>query len=176
MLKIFMNILVLFLLGALAVGCAAPPQPMPEKQPAPTEIMVRTAVPTVVVIEATAATSLPIILPSAAPVSLPSATPAAVESTRSVTLNDNNQSLRMHVGESFLLELGEIYNWEVTSSNPEVLSRVINIMVIRGAQGVYEAHQKGQVELTAVGDPLCRSVKPACMMPSLLFKINVTVE
>ena len=75
-----------------------------------------------------------------------------------------------------MLKLGEIYNWDVTISDPNVLNRVINIMVIRGAQGLFEAHQTGQVNLTAVGDPLCRSVKPACMMPSLLFKISITVQ
>ena len=92
-----------------------------------------------------------------------------------ITLSDNGKSITLHKGESFLLKLGEMYNWNIQIDNQTVASRAINIMVVRGAQGVYNAHNPGQAVLTGVGDPWCRSSVPACMMPSILFKLNVTV-
>ncbi|WP_096204135.1 hypothetical protein [Candidatus Methanoperedens nitratireducens] len=49
------------------------------------------------------------------------------------------------------------------------------MFVIRGARGVYKAHKPGRASLTAVGDPLCRRVKPSCAAPSRLFNLNVVV-
>jgi hypothetical protein len=53
---------------------------------------------------------------------------------------------------------------------------VVNITVVRGAQGVYEAHQTGGTTLTATGDPVCRQSQPPCAIPSRLFEIQVTVQ
>ena len=102
-------------------------------------------------------------------------TPAA-DGSQTVTLEDRGKTITMNVGESFLLKLGEIYNWDVSISDQNVLSRVKNIAVIRGAQGVYQANQAGTVTLSATGDPACRQSKPACAMPSLLFTITVVVK
>jgi hypothetical protein len=82
----------------------------------------------------------------------------------------------LHAGERFLLKLGEGYNWTVTIADQSIISRVVNITVVRGAQGVYEAHQAGSTTLTATGDPVCRQSKPPCAMPSRLFQINVVVQ
>lgn len=92
-----------------------------------------------------------------------------------ITLADNGKSIILQKGESFLLKLGENYNWNVDIDDKTIVSRVMNIMVIRGAQGVYDAHNPGQTMLTAVGDPLCRSSVPACGMSSIQFKLNITV-
>jgi hypothetical protein len=50
-----------------------------------------------------------------------------------VTLDNQGKTITLVVGESFLLKLGETYNWGVAISNQAVLSRVMNIAVIRGA-------------------------------------------
>jgi len=42
--------------------------------------------------------------------------------------------------------------WGLTIDNQTVLSRVPHIMVIRGTQGVFVAHDIGEVKLSAVGD------------------------
>jgi len=94
---------------------------------------------------------------------------------QAVILGDNGKTFPFKVGDRFVLTLGELYNWDITVSDPAVLSRVVNITVIKGAQGVYEAHQTGTTELTANGDPLCRAFKPVCGMPSILFKITINV-
>jgi hypothetical protein len=93
-----------------------------------------------------------------------------------VTLDDQGKTINMSVGDNFLLKLGEQYTWEVDISDQNVLSRVKNIMVIRGAQGVYDALQPGTVTLSAMGDPQCRQSQPPCEMPSIQFMITVVVK
>lgn len=93
-----------------------------------------------------------------------------------VTLDDRGKTISMAVGESFLLKLGEQYTWEVTVSDEAVLSRVKNIAVIRGAQGVYQANQPGTATLSASGDPVCRQSQPPCGMPSILVDFTVVVK
>jgi len=93
-----------------------------------------------------------------------------------ITLDDIGKTFILHPGESFLLDLGtDIFNWTVDIDNQNVLARVKNVLVIRGAQGLYEAKDPGTAVLTAVGDPFCRNSVPACAAPSLLFKITVIV-
>jgi hypothetical protein len=93
-----------------------------------------------------------------------------------VTLDDQGQTVRLAVGDSFLLKLGETYQWELALSDPNVVSRVKNIAVVRGAQGVYTADHAGTVVLSATGDPLCRQSTPACAMPSLMFTVTLVVQ
>jgi hypothetical protein len=174
----FFFIPVFILTAILGAGCAAQSNPSLQLTKTERPVLTETAAAPPMPSETVAGRLLVITSVSEPPVITTLIPRPTVNSgdSRIVTLDDNNTSISMHVGERFLLKLGEIYNWEVISSDPNVLSRVVNIMVIRGAQGLYEAHRAGQVELTAVGDPFCRSTKPACMMPSLLFKINVKVE
>ncbi len=96
-------------------------------------------------------------------------------SNQIVTLAKNNQEIHLKKGESFLLKLGNNYNWNIDISDQTVVSRVMNIMVINGAQGIYKAHNTGIATLTAQGDPLCLSSTTRCAMPSIMFKVNITV-
>jgi len=96
--------------------------------------------------------------------------------TLNLTLEDNGKTIHMKQGERLLLKLGEAYTWDMTISDMAVLSRVKNVMVIRGAQGLYDAAQAGQSVITAHGDPTCLSEKPACAQPSILFTATVIVE
>jgi hypothetical protein len=86
------------------------------------------------------------------------ATPASEPATgpRTVTLADAGTSIDLKVGDSFLLALGETWDWNVAVNDPSIVSRQVNILVVRGAQGVYNAHKPGQTILRATGDPLCR--------------------
>ena len=96
-------------------------------------------------------------------------------SNQIVTLEQNNQEIYLKKGETFLLKLGNNYSWNIDINNQTIVSRVINIMVINGAQGIYEAHNTGTATLTAQGDPFCLSSIPRCAMPSILFRVNITV-
>ncbi len=117
-------------------------------------------------------------LSACAPKSVQSTPPATPPPANSliVTLDDQGKTIPLAVGESFLLKLGEEYNWDISISDQAVLSRVKGIAVIRGAQGIYEARQPGTVTLSAAGDPQCRQSQPACALPSLLFSVTVIVK
>jgi hypothetical protein len=120
-------------------------------------------------------TALPTFVPTAGtPVPTPGVAPTS--SNLIVTLQDNNQTIHLQVGQTFLLKLGEGFDWNVTVADPAVASRVVNILVVRGAQGVYAAHQAGTTTLTAAGDPQCRQSTPPCAAPSILFKIQIDVS
>jgi photosystem II stability/assembly factor-like uncharacterized protein len=96
--------------------------------------------------------------------------------TPNVTLADDGQTLTLQVGQRFLLNLGSAYDWTVTIEDQSIVSRVVNVLTIRGSQGLYEAHQAGRTTLTAAGDPVCRQATPPCGSPSRLFRIQVIVE
>ena len=100
----------------------------------------------------------------------------AVDGQKIVTLDDQGKTISLTVGESFLLKLGDRYTWIVTISDQNVVSRVKNIAVVRGAQGVYNATQSGTVTLSAAGDPQCRQSQPSCAMPSIQFMITIVVK
>jgi hypothetical protein len=108
----------------------------------------------------------------------PTSTPnePAAGGQKIVTLDDQGKTISLAVGEAFLLKLGDVYTWEVNISDQNVLSRVKNITVVRGAQGVYDARQAGTVTLSATGDPQCRQSQPPCGMPSIQFKITIVVK
>jgi hypothetical protein len=92
-------------------------------------------------------------------------------------LDDSGKTFTMHAGDSFLLNLGtDVYEWEVTTDDTGVLRLKMGVMVIHGAQGIYEAIAPGTTTLNASGNPLCSRSRPACAMPSILFSVNIIVE
>ena len=98
------------------------------------------------------------------------------DSGKILTLGQNNQEIVLQKGERFLLNLGSNYDWSLNVGNNTVISRVPNVMVIQGAQGLFEAHNGGNTTLEATGDPPCLKATPRCGMPSILFKVNVSVS
>jgi uncharacterized membrane-anchored protein len=96
-------------------------------------------------------------------------------STRIITLEDDGKSISLKADQSFLLKLGEDFEWNIEIDNQTVVSRALNIMVVRGAQGVYESHIPGHATLTAVGDPPCLHSEPPCRMHSILFTLDIEV-
>ncbi len=106
----------------------------------------------------------------------PDASPVStVPEGKIITLEDDRKTISLHLKETFLLKLGEEYDWNVTIDNQTVLSRVVGVLVVRGAQGIYRANSPGSATLTAVGDPVCRKAIPPCAAPSREFKLNVVV-
>src|SRR5207245_3273202 len=83
--------------------------------------------------------------------------------TKIVTLEQNNQAISLKKGQSFLLKLGDSHDWSVDISNQTVVSRVMNVMVIRGAQGLYQAHNIGTTTLASTGDTVCYKETPRCL-------------
>jgi hypothetical protein len=93
-----------------------------------------------------------------------------------VTLADDGQTIKLRVGEDFLLFLGEDLNWTVEVADPAVVSAIPSVVVIGGSQGVYRANAPGQTQLAATGDPPCRQARPPCLAPSRLFRITLVVS
>ncbi|MFN2167673.1 MAG: S41 family peptidase, partial [Anaerolineae bacterium] len=108
---------------------------------------------------------------------LTGATPGSPEvAPQTVTLDNDGEAITLRVGDTFLLKLGEEYDWTVTVTDQTILSRMTNVMVVRGAQGLYEAQKPGMTTLTASGDPVCLQSQPPCAMPSRSFEIQVDVH
>jgi hypothetical protein len=94
-----------------------------------------------------------------------------------ITLQDNGRTIKMKVGDSVLLNLGaNIYDWTVSVDNENVLRMKMGVLVIQGAQGIYDALASGTATLTAAGNPHCLQSNPPCGMPSILFSVTVIVE
>jgi len=139
----------------------------PTSMPAPSETPANTTSSGVTV------TGVAVTAVSASPLPPTGETPSPDHSQ--VTLADNGTSITLHVGDTFLLNLGEDYNWNINVADQTVISRVKNIAVIRGAQGVYQALKAGTTTLMAGGDPACRQSNPPCMRPSIAFELTVSV-
>jgi hypothetical protein len=121
-----------------------------------------------------AATSLPVGQPTPTPET--DAGPCTPAPGR-VTINDNNKTVDMRTGGTFLLCLGDSLIWNVSApDDTNVVSRVPNVAVVRGAQGIYKANRPGQTTLKAVGDLPCRQSQPPCQAPSMLFQVTVVVD
>jgi predicted secreted protein len=93
-----------------------------------------------------------------------------------ITLADNGRTVSLKSGQSFLLFLGEGYDWTLSISDQNVISREKNIATIVGSQGVFDALQAGESVLSASGDPTCRTQQPACMQPSIQFQVTIQVN
>lgn len=111
---------------------------------------------------------------------LPTTTSIAENSTPDaqlpdVTLADSGGTIRMRVGQSFLLNLGTEGRL-VTIADQNVVSRLINIAVVRGAQGVYKALGPGQTTLDALGPSLCPTATPAYSAPQRVFRVIIAVD
>lgn len=116
-------------------------------------------------VETTVPTEIPTVI---APTNLPAAP--------NITLADNGKTITLQTGQSFLLRLGEDDVWIVKVDDRNVLKRMINVMMIRGAQGIYVAGKPGTTTLSATGDPMCLQNQPPCAAPSIQFKITVIVH
>ncbi|MEP7136447.1 MAG: hypothetical protein ABI904_16075 [Chloroflexota bacterium] len=94
-----------------------------------------------------------------------------------ITLEDRGKTFHLKVGDSFLLNLGtDVYNWTVTVDNESVLHLKMGVMVIKGAQGIYDALTPGTATLSAAGDPICLQSNPPCASPSILFTVTILVK
>jgi hypothetical protein len=114
-----------------------------------------------------------VVTPGVTPTVLPA--PTAEGGAMVITLAQDGGAITLRAGERLLLQFGEEYDWTVTVEDQSVLSRVVGVLTIRGAQGLYEAHKSGQTKLNAIGDPACRKAADPCEQPSRVFVLSVTV-
>lgn len=106
---------------------------------------------------------------------IPGETPTPNE-ILTITLDDMGQTIPLSVGESFLLQLDDQYNWDVSISDRSIVNRATDIDIVSGTQGVFEALAAGTVNITATGKPACLDSQPPCEMPYNLFSITFEVK
>ena len=102
-------------------------------------------------------------------------TPTPLKSPTTITATDDGQTVQLAVGESFVLKLGEDLNWYVQVADTHIVSRKIGVAMVRGAQGIYEAHATGRTELIATGTPNCAAGTP-CPEIARLFRLTIEVR
>ncbi len=92
-----------------------------------------------------------------------------------VTMADDGKTIALEVGQRFLLSLAQDYEWTVTIDDPSILSRVVNLAVAKGSQGVYEAKKAGTTTLRATGVLICAPGQ-ACIQIALEFQARMVVK
>jgi hypothetical protein len=101
---------------------------------------------------------------------------AATTSPRIVTNADNGKAVHLHVGDTFILKLGDSLKWSgVTITDNGVVTAVPTFAVIPGAEGTYEARAKGTATISATGAPVCKADE-ACPLFLALFTATVVVD
>ena len=90
-----------------------------------------------------------------------------------VTAADNGTSLHLAIGQEFLLNLGSAADWVVTVADQRIVQRIGGVLVVRGAQGLYEARTAGTTSFSAVGSPPCPT--DVCPLYRLGFQVTITV-
>lgn len=71
---------------------------------------------------------------------------------KTITLDNDNQSLQMKIGDNFRLSLGTYYHWTVVIDKPLIIVPSATSQV-SGMQGTYSAKTPGTATLTATGNP-----------------------
>ncbi len=92
-----------------------------------------------------------------------------------ITLAADHRPLTAHIGQRFLLKMGDGYNWTVTSTDQTIVSRTSNAQTVSSPQERYEADRPGVASLIARGDPLCRTARPPCPAPVRVISITIIV-
>ncbi len=97
------------------------------------------------------------------------------EPALTVTMDDLGKTIRLGVGDEFLLKLPGTYEWTSQTSDASVLATDFGVRVAHGTQMTYRTFKPGKVALTAQGDAPCLKDQPACATPSEFFKVDFLV-
>lgn len=119
-------------------------------------------------------TATPVATAAPRPSPTPAPTASAAGTTVVVTIAEAGATVHVAVGDRLQLELGTLYTWAVSlaPAGSSVLVAVPGALPA-GQQGAWTATKAGSVTVVAVGDPLCRQAKPACMLASREFTLTV---
>ncbi len=177
--------------AAMTVACAG--QVLTDPTPSSTSTATAVAItatspapstaPTIPVAPATATLQNTVPLATAAPATpvgtLPPPSPSSQNTPQpsqiTIGLADNGKTVSLVEGQTALLSLGSDYDWTVSVDDQSILSRIPNITVIRGAQGVYRAIKTGTTALSASGSVICPPDK-MCIATVKDFRVVVLVK
>lgn len=115
-----------------------------------------------------ASTSLPL-------TQLKTSTPSAPASAGGeITIQNAESGVTLHVGEHFLLNLGN-RNWNIRIGDETIVRQIESAGIPQGSQGYFGALKAGKTKLYATSDPPCRQSNPPCMLPTLFLEIPIMV-
>lgn len=92
-----------------------------------------------------------------------------------ITPANQGQILRLAVGETFLLRLGDGI-WDVQITKPQILELDHGAKLSSGDQGIYRARAAGLTELVAVAAPHCIGDSPPCRVMTPAFRVLIVVH
>jgi hypothetical protein len=87
-----------------------------------------------------------------------------------VTIDDNGQTYSATPGKNLVLMLGADYNWNIASSDDNILARRDVKLTDTRVQGVYQLVGAGKAVLSATGT--CKS-QSGCAAPTAKFNFNI---
>ena len=94
-----------------------------------------------------------------------------------LTMADHNKTHTFLKGQKVEIAIAAIdYEWFMFVPEPRVFRQVIDAKTLPGIQGVYLAHNPGQTQLEARGEPVCKLQQTSCNKQDIYFKIDVIVE
>jgi hypothetical protein len=99
----------------------------------------------------------------------------ASQSAAAITRADDGNTVVLRVGDHVLVQLGDEFDWSVIVSDPSIVRRVPNVLVVRGAQGIYKAARAGETDLVATGGLHCAQNQP-CPALAALFRVHIIVR
>ena len=100
--------------------------------------------------------------------------PTPPHASITITRADDGKTVAANLGDSVLVKLGDDFNWTITASGQPLLRRVPNVLLIRGAQGLYDVQRPGETDWTATGSPICAPEQP-CPLLLATFRVHISV-
>lgn len=114
--------------------------------------------------------------PGPALTTIPIHTPTPLHSPKVITLQDQQQTIYMRVGETFILQLGDAHTWSMRIDNERIIAQQRLAPVPPESQGLFTALEIGTTMMEANGTPLCAKADPPCMQPDILFQLTIVVQ
>lgn len=103
-------------------------------------------------------------------------TPIQNEKVTTITLNDRDTTVYVHVGDVVILSLGATNKWQVHVDNPTVLQQYfMGIAQSTQTQGRYRVIAPGTAAISATGTANC-SKGEMCPMYVIPFKVIITAS
>jgi len=92
-----------------------------------------------------------------------------------VTMDELGKTIRLGVGDKFLLKLPENLDWTEQSSDASVLAQDDGSRIAHGALVTFRTFRAGKASLAAQGDAPCRKAATPCSTPPEFFKVDFIV-
>lgn len=113
--------------------------------------------------------------PSTPPPSIPVAPYPVSGYIQIVTLQENNATVYINIGDQVRFQLGGGTTWSIQSYNAGILRKVDSGNGIDN-QGSFQALQSGSTDLVLIGRPFCYPGTPSCTGAMTLYTLHVSVR